>query len=140
MLSAAADNRRCLFRRSRCEHLALTARFGFRLGLGRLLGFFLAFIFASHDPKHDTADRTAKSPNRARPVCQLSPLVPLFLVRRFRSRLRQVVIIQNRVEHQSISTDGFAAVDGVIAEQQHVARAQMRVHHHGMLGDGARFV
>ena len=52
-----------LLRRGRREHLALAARLGFRLGLGRLLGFFLAFIFASHASQHDTKRLPAKRAN-----------------------------------------------------------------------------
>src|SRR5208282_4927574 len=52
-----------LLRRGRREHLALAARLGFRLGLGRLLGFFLAFVFASHASHHDTKRRPAKRAN-----------------------------------------------------------------------------
>ena len=50
-------------RRGRREHLALAARLRFRLGLGRLLGFFFAFVFASHESQHDTKRCPAKRAN-----------------------------------------------------------------------------
>ena len=44
-------------------------------------------------------------------------------------------MVENRVEDQRIVADGFAAVDGVVAEEQHAALAEMRIHHHGVFGN-----
>jgi len=55
----------------------------------------------------------------------------LLLVR----RVPQVVMVQDRIENQPIGPDGFSPVDGVVAEQQHIALAKMRIHHYGVLRD-----
>ncbi len=131
------SNWRVLLRRGRCEQLALAARLWFRLGLGRLLGFFLAFIFASHVRKHDTISSSWKSPNRVDPLSDLSPFRPflLCLLLRLRGGPREVIVVEDRVEDQPIRSDGLAAIDGVIAEEQNIALAEMRIHHDRVLGD-----
>ena len=45
-----------LFRRGGAEPFALATRLRFWLGFGRLLDFFLAFVFASHTCKCDTKE------------------------------------------------------------------------------------
>ena len=44
----------------------------------------------------------------------------------------QVLIVENGVEDQSLGSDGLAAIDGVIAEQQHVPLAIVGVYYYGM--------
>jgi hypothetical protein len=51
-----------LFRRSRSEYFALLAGFRFWLGFWRFLDFFSAFVFASHERKHDTKQGARKAP------------------------------------------------------------------------------
>ena len=63
-----------------------------------------------------------------------------FLLLHWRNFVAQVVVVEDRVEDQPIVADGFAAIDGVVAEEQDVALAQMRVDHDGVFGDGAALV
>ena len=54
--------------------------------------------------------------------------------------MRQVVVVEDGVEDQGVGSDGFAAVDGVVGEEQYIAFAQMRIDYDGVLGDGACLV
>jgi len=49
--------------------------------------------------------------------------------------VREVLIVQDCVEYQSVSAEGLAAVDRVIPKQKHVALAQVRVHDDSVLGN-----
>jgi len=53
---------------------------------------------------------------------------------------RQVLIVQNGIEDQWIGADGFAAINGIIAEEQHVALTEVSVDDDGMFSDGPAFV
>jgi hypothetical protein len=64
----------------------------------------------------------------------------LFVLRWGRGFVRQMLAIQDGVEDQRVGADGFAAIDGVVAEQQHASLPQVRVHHHGVLGDRGTLV
>jgi len=52
----------------------------------------------------------------------------------------QVLVVEDGVEDQGVSADGFAAIDGVVGEEKHVALAQVGVDDDGVLGDGGSFV
>ena len=47
-----------------------------------------------------------------------------------------MIEIQDRIEDQRVAPDGFAAVHGIVCEQQHIAVSQVRIHDDGMLGNG----
>src|ERR1035437_7410973 len=47
----------------------------------------------------------------------------------------QVVEMQDRVEHQEIAPDGFAAVDGIVAEEHDVSLFKRHIHDHRTLRD-----
>ena len=48
-----------------------------------------------------------------------SSQVQLMILRRY-GFARQVLIVEDCVEYQSVRADGLATIDGVVAEQQHV--------------------
>ena len=48
-----------------------------------------------------------------------SSQVQLMILRRY-GFARQVLIVEDCVEYQSVGADGLATIDGVVAEQQHV--------------------
>lgn len=52
-----------------------------------------------------------------------------------RSGRGEPVKIQDRIEYQGITGNGFSAVDGVDGEEQDIAAAQMRVDHDGLFGN-----
>ena len=64
----------------------------------------------------------------------------LFLLLRGRCGLGQVVVVHDGVEDQGVVADGFAAVDGVVGEEQDVALAEVGVYDNGVLGDGGGVV
>jgi hypothetical protein len=47
-----------------------------------------------------------------------------------------MVVVEDGVEDEGIGADGFAAVDGVVAEEQDVSGAEMGIDDDGVLGDG----
>ena len=51
-----------------------------------------------------------------------------------------MVVVENRIEDQVVTSDRLSAIDGIVREQQHIARSQMSVHHNRALRDRARFV
>ena len=51
--------------------------------------------------------------------------------------MRQLLVVEDGVEDQRVIADSFAAIDGVVAEEQHIALAEMSVDDDGVLGDGA---
>src|SRR5579863_6474654 len=52
----------------------------------------------------------------------------------------QTIMIEDGVKDQGVVADGFAAIDRIAAEQQHAALAEVRIHYHGMFGDGTALV
>ena len=52
----------------------------------------------------------------------------------------EVLEVEDGVEDQRVAADGFAAVDGVVAEEQHVALAEVCIDDDGVFGDGIAFV
>ena len=106
--------------RRRGEQLTLAARLNFWLGLRRLLGFFAAFVFASHARKHATIKGPRKSLNRAKPLHLLSPLVWLLLIGLFSVGCRspcQVVVVEDGIEDEPVGPDGFATVHRIVGEE-----------------------
>jgi hypothetical protein len=57
-----------------------------------------------------------------------------FLSRRF-GFVPEMLIVEDRVEYQRVGAHGLASVDRIIAEQQYISLSQVRIHHHGMLGN-----
>ena len=51
-------------------------------------------------------------------------------------RMPKVVEVHDCIEDQRIAPHRLSAVHRIVCEQQHVAFAQVRVDHDGMLGDG----
>jgi len=49
-------------------------------------------------------------------------------------------VVEDGVEDQGVGADGFAAVDGIVGEEEDVAFAEMGVDDDGVLGDGAAFI
>lgn len=47
-----------------------------------------------------------------------------------------MIEIQDCVEDQWVTPYCFAAVHGVVCEQEHITVAQVRIHDDGMFGDG----
>jgi hypothetical protein len=59
-----------------------------------------------------------------------------YISHRLRLRLMsQVIEVQDRVEHQRITSHRLSAIDRIVGKQQNIAFAQMRVHDDGMLGN-----
>ena len=52
----------------------------------------------------------------------------------------EVLVVQDGVEHESVSSDGLTAIDRIVGEQQHISLTQVRIHHYGMLGNRRSFV
>ncbi len=48
--------------------------------------------------------------------------------------LPQVAEVEDGVEDQGVGADGFAAIDGIVGEQQHVALAEASLDDGGTLG------
>lgn len=47
----------------------------------------------------------------------------------------EMIEIQQRVEHQEITADRFAAINGIVREQHHMALPQWRIDYDGALRD-----
>src|SRR5580700_7899234 len=71
----ARQRANALLRRGWREHFPLATGFWFSLRFRRFLGFFSAFVFASHGSNHDTKPGRTKSPNRSAPFRVLSPFL-----------------------------------------------------------------
>ncbi len=121
---------RGLFGRSGREDFAFAPWLRFWLGLGRLLSFFFAFIFASHGSQDDTNHWPAER------VCR--PMVPFGSpsVRWCAGQgPRQVIVIQDGVEDERVGADGFAAIDGIVGEEKHIAFTEMGIDDDCVFGD-----
>ena len=46
-----------------------------------------------------------------------------------------MIVIKDSVEDEGVVADGFAAIDGVVAEEENAAVAEVRVDHDGVFGD-----
>src|SRR6202050_5847588 len=46
----------------------------------------------------------------------------------------ELLIVEDCVENQGIGADGLSPIDGIVAEQQNVPLAEVRIHDYGMLG------
>src|SRR5882724_4708388 len=55
-------------------------------------------------------------------------------------RLAEMVVVENRIEDQVVASDGLSAINGIVCEQQNIARSQMSVHHDCALRNRARLV
>ena len=54
--------------------------------------------------------------------------------------MREMLIVKDRIEYQGVSADSLAAIDRVVSEEQDISLPQMRIHHHGVLGNRTRFI
>src|ERR1700678_981026 len=90
-------------------------------------------VLSSRFPRSDCAAAEDCFP---RPHC----LTDRWLFVRGRGFVCQVLVVEDGVEHESVRSDGLAAIDGVVAEQQHVSLAQVCIHHYSMLGNRCSFV
>lgn len=97
---------------------------GFGFGLG---AFFVSFRPLSLFPMAESMTQTGRS-GKAQNL-----LSSVFLLG-WGSSL-QLIVVENRIENQGVVADGLAAVDRVVAEEQHAALAEMRVDYDGVLGD-----
>jgi hypothetical protein len=52
----------------------------------------------------------------------------------------QVLVVEDGVEDQGVGADGFTPVDGVVAEEEDVALAEVGVDDDGVFGDGGGLV
>ena len=46
-----------------------------------------------------------------------------------------MIVVQDRVEHESVAADGFAAIDRIVREQQNVAFPEVGVNNDGPFGN-----
>jgi hypothetical protein len=100
---------------------------GFGLGLGAFLVSFLPLSLLPMRPS-----MTQNAGPRKEPIAPNCCLLGLLLLRRCRL-VREMVVVQDRVEYQAVGSQRFAAIDGVVAEEQNIALTEMRIHDHGML-------
>src|ERR1700679_1702266 len=102
---------------------------GFGLGLGAFLASFLPLSLLPMRPS-----MTQNGGPRKEPIAPDCCLFRLLLLCR-RRLMREVVVVQDRVEDQAVGSQRFAAIDRVVAEEKHVALAEMSIHDHGVFGD-----
>ncbi len=102
---------------------------GFGLGLGAFLASFLPLSLLPMRPS-----MTQNACLRKEAIAPNCCLLRLLLLRGC-GLVRQMVVIQDCVEDQAIGPQRFAAINGVVAEKEHIALAEMCIHHHRMFRD-----
>ena len=54
--------------------------------------------------------------------------------------MRQMVVVQDCIEDEGVGSDGLTAINGIIAEEQDVALAEVRVNNDGVFRDRSAFI